>query len=131
MSCTVHRLPTSAAHWAYAIEFDFSEAMVSALKEQVPSRQRKWCPDLRQWWFKADVIELVVELARTHCGDVQHEALDPFATMHLLPTAPPELVTVAYRTLAKLAHPDRGGDVHRMQALNVAYELLRASRRQN
>jgi curved DNA-binding protein CbpA len=45
--------------------------------------------------------------------------------LHLLPTAPPELIKVAFYCLAKLYHPDRGGDLARMQAVNSAWEKLR------
>lgn len=48
-----------------------------------------------------------------------------YAVLHLLPTAPPELVTAAYRMLAQLCHPDHGGDTQMMMALNEAVATLR------
>ncbi len=48
-----------------------------------------------------------------------------YGVLHLLPSAPPELVTVAYRTLAQLHHPDRGGDAAAMVRLNQAVAILR------
>jgi len=48
-----------------------------------------------------------------------------YGVLHLLPSAPPELVTVAYRTLAQLHHPDRGGDAATMVQLNQAVAILR------
>lgn len=54
----------------------------------------------------------------------QENAAGPHATLHLLRTAPPELVKAAFHCLAKLYHPDRGGDLAKMQALNSAYEKL-------
>ncbi len=54
------------------------------------------------------------------------KAVDPYVTLHLLPSAPPELVKVAYRCLAQIYHPDRGGDEERMKAINRAYEKLAA-----
>lgn len=48
-----------------------------------------------------------------------------YGVLHLLPSAPPELVTVAYRTLAQLHHPDRGGDAAVMVRLNQAVAILR------
>ena len=50
---------------------------------------------------------------------------EAYATLHLLPSAPPELVTAAYRTLAQLHHPDRGGDTGAMIVINRAVEILR------
>jgi DnaJ-domain-containing protein 1 len=54
------------------------------------------------------------------------KAVDPYQVLHLRETAPPELVKVAYRCLAQIHHPDRGGDEERMKAINRAYEKLAA-----
>ena len=48
-----------------------------------------------------------------------------FATLHLLPTAPPELVQAAHRALTKLHHPDVGGDTQLMTRINLAMQLIR------
>jgi curved DNA-binding protein CbpA len=34
------------------------------------------------------------------------------------------VISASYRALAKLAHPDAGGDAEQMRALNEAYERL-------
>lgn len=55
---------------------------------------------------------------------------DPYATLHLLPTAPPQLVKAAYLTLVKLCHPDVARDLDREEAhrrtvaLTAAYRSL-------
>jgi len=51
-----------------------------------------------------------------------------YARLHLLPSAPPELVTAAYRTLTTLHHPDHGGDTSAMIAINQAVATLRTRR---
>jgi curved DNA-binding protein CbpA len=51
---------------------------------------------------------------------------DALAQLHLLSTAPPELIDAAYRVLAKQHHPDTGGDTVVMQRLNGAYDVLKA-----
>lgn len=51
-----------------------------------------------------------------------HPAL---AKMHLLPTAPPEVVKAVFRALAMLYHPDKGGSAEQMRELNEAYDQLR------
>ncbi len=51
---------------------------------------------------------------------------DAYAALHLLPSAPPEVVKAAYRVLAQLHHPDKGGDTATMQILNEAYRQLAA-----
>ncbi len=52
--------------------------------------------------------------------------VDPYTALHLLPSAPAELVKAAYRTLAQIHHPDRGGDTEAMQRINDAYRRLAA-----
>lgn len=47
------------------------------------------------------------------------------AVLYLLPDAPPEVMTAAYRALSLRLHPDRGGSTERMSALNAAYDMLR------
>jgi hypothetical protein len=54
------------------------------------------------------------------------KAVDPYVTLHLLPSAPPEVVKAAYRALAVLNHPDKGGDGERMKVINDAYRRLAA-----
>jgi hypothetical protein len=55
------------------------------------------------------------------------KAVDPYVTLHLLPSAPPEVVKAAYRALAVLNHPDKGGDEEQMKRLNDAYGRLLAA----
>jgi curved DNA-binding protein CbpA len=50
---------------------------------------------------------------------------DPYIVLHLRPTAPPELVNAAHKVLAKLNHPDAGGDTITMQRINSAVESIR------
>jgi hypothetical protein len=139
MTCFIHKLPASAAPWAYAIEFDFNQAMVDGIKERVPSRARKWSPEDRKWYFKDDVIDIVAFLAVAHCGRYVHvESLEEdapveaYAALHLLPSAPGDLVKAAYRIMSKLHHPDTGGTTREMQRVNEAYRrLTMATRSQN
>jgi hypothetical protein len=53
-----------------------------------------------------------------------------YAQLHLLPSAPAELVQAAHRTLIKLHHPDHGGDHGRAVALNAAIALIRQSHKE-
>jgi len=49
-----------------------------------------------------------------------------YATLHLLPTAPPEVVQAAHRALVKLHHPDAGGEHDAAVAINQAITTIRA-----
>lgn len=130
MSATVYRVNQGV--WSWAVETaHFDVDYIEELKEQVPPRQRKWNPDAKVWLFKDDAMETVFFLLRRHFGDYQvhggRAELTPAAAyqaLHLLPSAPPELVKVAFKCLAKLNHPDKGGDTATMQAVNAAYEQL-------
>jgi DnaJ domain len=53
--------------------------------------------------------------------------MDPYGVLGLPSTATPEEVAATYRRLAKEWHPDRGGAPERMAAINVAYDVLRAT----
>lgn len=50
---------------------------------------------------------------------------DPFEVLGVRPDAPKEIIEVAYRTLAKTAHPDTGGSAEKMAELNAAYEAAK------
>lgn len=47
-----------------------------------------------------------------------------YQTLAIEPTATPEMVREAYRKAASCAHPDKGGTVAAMQAVNAAYAVL-------
>jgi hypothetical protein len=53
--------------------------------------------------------------------------VDPYTALHLLPSAPAELVKAAYRTLAQIHHPDHGGSEETMKRLNEAFGKLLAA----
>ncbi|MDO8616080.1 MAG: J domain-containing protein [Dehalococcoidia bacterium] len=110
----------------YACRFGYDAELVTALKRAVPGRHRRWDPKRKAWlvsvggWPLAERV--FVEYGLLEGLRTSGTAWD---TLHLQPTAPPELVTAAYRTLAKLHHPDRGGSTERMRDLNLAFEKLR------
>jgi hypothetical protein len=120
------------------ITFPFSAFVVDALKRAVPSPLRTYAPDTRTWTVAAryvgDIYHILdqafggvdVEGCRTGAADRGRRAGtdDPYVVLHLLPTAPDEVVTVVYRTLARLTHPDVGGDHDAMLALNEAYDAI-------
>jgi hypothetical protein len=47
-----------------------------------------------------------------------------YRALHLLPSAPPEVVRAAYKAMAVLLHPDHGGDEEAFKHLQRAYEVL-------
>jgi hypothetical protein len=49
-----------------------------------------------------------------------------YRALYLVPGCPPELVKAAYRCLAQIHHPDKGGSSEAMQKINEAYRRLAA-----
>jgi hypothetical protein len=125
--------------------------MIEALKGYIPACNRVYVPDRKTWRVDAyahDCLQGWLSYARTtfsaqvqwsgSAADADPEAewtpppprqkvVDPYQTLHLLPSAPPELIRAAFKCLATIFHPDKpGGDEERMKAINRAYEKLAA-----
>ena len=131
---------------------DFS-LCVSTLKSFIPAGLRGYTPTTRQWFIDEDATTQMrrwLSYAETMIGariewiggatyeDYEAECpppytppprpkpVDPYKTLHLLPSAPPEVVKAAYKALAMKLHPDHGGDTDAMQRINDAYRRLAA-----
>jgi hypothetical protein len=127
-------------------------AMVGELKRLVPAHSRRYLPDTREW-FIGSAYEAQARAIFRSCwphfeeeegigaDPSQQQPRDPrppfaedrhYAALHLLPSAPRELIDSAYRTLSKLHHPDRlpvpekDRGHRRMVEINGAYEALHA-----
>ena len=116
-------------------------AGIAALKENIAPDYRTFDGDTKQWRITADGragfdgwlgYMRLFHKAAIEWTDGEAEkprtrtAPDAFATLYLLPNAPPEVVRASYKALAQLVHPDKpGGDHAAMQRLNEAYERLR------
>ncbi len=125
--------------------------LVDALKRRIPAHSRRYLPDSRAWFVSAAYLEQALAIFRacwpsmriTHADGDGPAPVDPhpplaeerhYATLHLLPSAPREVIDAAYRALVKTNHPDalppaiRGRAHQRMVAINVAHEALHAHR---
>ena len=135
------------------LRFPFSQELVADLKRQIPAHCRAWTPEAKYWWIASGYVNLAARLAEGYF-DVEHIDApraqqqsyytppppprplhpDPFATLHLLPSAPPELIEAAARSLAKLHHPDLRPEhekalaTAKMAQINRAVEDLRRRR---
>jgi hypothetical protein len=117
--------------------------LIEALKDAIPAYDRTYSPASREWLIDAsarDSLEMWLDDARAvfgasvewqpSKGRARTRAKPPnettaHATLHLLPSAPPELVRAAFKCLAQLHHPDKpGGDTEAMQKINAAYRRL-------
>jgi DnaJ-domain-containing protein 1 len=104
--------------------FPYDAAMVEDCKA-VPVAYRSYDPDKRLWTISVPYADRILDRflrrfphatvdeytsqERTKASPPPPRPLhaDPYEVLHLRPSAPPELVEAAARTLAKLHHPDR------------------------
>lgn len=136
MIAQIHHLPDGAVD----LTFPYNAIFISRLKGEIPAYARTYDPDTKTWTVHAAYAARAVALMRqTFVAVTEYGAdrsatsppdpirrTDPdFAILHLLPSAPPELVESAYKCLVKINHPDRGGDHEAMIALNEAITRLR------
>lgn len=117
-------------------EVPYDPDWVEVIKE-IPPRQREWDPAKKRWaigpLYAAEIREWTLRFfsaseGKTSTSTKQRTSADPYAALHLLPSAPAELIESAYRCLAKLAHPDRGGTHEQMLELTAAHDVLKAKR---
>ena len=121
------------------LTFPFDRWLVDALKAEIPGHARTYDPGMRSWTvvpaYAGIAIRLMyqaftdVEIIDVAAGPTFDRGGDPreaaLIVLHLRPTAPPELVDAAYKCLARLHHPDAGGDTITMQRINSAVEQIR------
>jgi hypothetical protein len=136
--------PRIVRRWdgAATLVFPFDRWLVDAIKSEIPAHARVYDPDTKSWTITAAYAPIAGRLMRFVFPDVVEEAVgakagptfdrgtgapnDPYLILHLRPSAPPELVTAAHRVLARLHHPDTGGDTATMQAINAAVDQIRS-----
>ena len=149
---SIHLTPQSDHGWALQIRCSDSEifaASLAALKATVPPAFRRFDFAARCWVITAEgdvCLASYLELMRSrYCADVfadeagEHDAgggrvlPESSATMtleraydvlYLREGAPEQLISAAYKTLARLHHPDAGGTTAEMTEINLAYDLL-------
>jgi hypothetical protein len=134
-------VPLIARLWdgSVRLTFPFDRWLVDALKGEVPVYARTYDPDTRAWTITAAYAHVASRLMHDVFPDVEIVGAatpppfdhsrpsrdDPWVTLHLRPTAPPELVSAAHKCLAKLNHPDAGGSTALMQRINAAADRIR------
>lgn len=120
---------------------------VEEIKERIPQWGRQYVPEERCWWVDGGFLSRIAALfvnydlmrAQADRGSTQSRSDNrgptpkttpdgvnrAFAELHLLSSAPTEVVKAAYKAMALLNHPDHGGDTERMKRINLAYEQAR------
>jgi hypothetical protein len=65
------------------------------------------------------------DTAAAPTDEIPPEIRAAFGQLHLLPSAPAPVVQAVYRALARQHHPDTGGELEIMKAVNLAYATAR------
>ncbi len=120
------------------LQFPYDAALIASLKAAIPAHARRYDPIAKSWTVSAAYADVAARLMVAVFPDVDlvdqsrtgppsdraPHAGDPYAVLHLRPSAPPELVTAAHRVLARIHHPDVGGSTAAMQAINAAADAI-------
>lgn len=117
----------------------YEPGFIAALKQAVPAPYRTWEPETKTWVVRFPYDTAAMEILtffptatvgdrpkakRGHARPSGCSCDSDHRALFVCQNAPPEVLQAAYRALAKLNHPDAGGDHARMQAINTAYEHL-------
>ena len=112
-----------------------------------PLTYRKFDAGKGKWLFYHTKLNLIAPIAKKIYGHVDWSELpttwqmmaagatppnveipplndSPYQQLYLVNDAPLEVVRSAYKTLVKMYHPDVGGDLDKIQQINVAYEEI-------
>ena len=77
------------------------------------------------WFVHKKHIEDVKQLGSSDPLTTTPSGSDDYAILHLRSDAPMVIVEAVWRALAKLHHPDRGGDEETFKRINAAYQRIK------
>lgn len=126
------------------LRMNYDERCVHDIKRRMPKGSRRWDPELRCWFISPFHLRTLIDILSAYyrsseiyidedvptlitLDDIRgnRRKRSPYSDLFLVEGAPKELVISAYRTLAKLYHPDTGhGDEELMRKINLAYERI-------
>src|SRR5262245_32913850 len=111
----------------------YDATLVQALKDAIPYRYREWDGAAKLWRIDADwgdVVLQTLECLGISVADKRPVAPQPTVVaselqqactlLYITPDAPMEVAEAAFKALARLYHPDVGGDTATFQAINNA-----------
>lgn len=112
------------------VRFAFDEEAVELVKATIPSPARRWDRSVRAWvieaMFVADLARAFASIGYQVLGLDEPQAGSTWAAA-MFSQLPERLHDPAFKALTKVLHPDMGGDLRAMQALNDARPTQRRS----
>lgn len=154
MSVEIEALQRVGEGYCLRFRGDGFEGMRSQIK-MLPYHERGWMPEAFNqrggWWLSRAAFAEIGPAFRNYdewrrtlkdegpAGTtrpapppIPPQVEQAFAVLHLRPTAPYWLVARVRRFLADRVHPDKGGSLEEMQAINAAADIAEAwARRQH
>lgn len=97
--------------------------VINFLKYTVPDTHRYF--DGNAWFVHEKYLESAKSLCSSTRLDATASTSDDYSILHLRRTAPMVIVEAAWRALAKIHHPDRGGDPEEFKRISAAYERIK------
>ena len=118
----------------FCVQTTYNIALIRVLNTLPPS-EAFYRDETRTWYIKSKHQEFVKSVLRelgylvTHIDQAMPVPVDEdFAVLGLLPTAVWEVCESAYKALCRIHHPDMGGNLETMQAINQAWERVKLSK---
>uniref|UniRef100_A0A6M3IPW1 Putative chaperone n=1 Tax=viral metagenome TaxID=1070528 RepID=A0A6M3IPW1_9ZZZZ len=113
------------------LEAPYDKDFTNTLKTSIPTKKRIWDNNDKCWYVTKDQFDRLTHMLDMFFDDtilvdfpkaeVSHDA---WTMLYLVENAPLELVRTAYKTLAMMYHPDKGGDQEVMKRINLAYKEI-------
>jgi DnaJ-class molecular chaperone len=77
------------------------------------------------WYVHKNHIDDVKQLGVMEAQTTTSSGPDDYAVLYLHRDAPVNIVEIVWRALAKLHHPDRGGDEETFKKISAAYQRIK------
>lgn len=123
------------------IKTPYDARLVERIKAEIPATHRRWAPERKTWFVQAPYDTVAIRILRYHFPDAHVDQKPGLNTggnatstgcacdadhraLYVCQGAPVEVIRAAYRALAKVNHPDAGGDHTSMQRINEAYARI-------
>jgi hypothetical protein len=130
----VHVKRTSDPDW-YEVRSPYDRECLDDLRRTCPPSFRQWDRDRKVWrihrFYLYDVLGTFADYDYIIRDDSGLGEEPDYAALYVTPDAPDAVVHAAYRALAKILHPDVGGDAQAFVRVQAAYDAICAQRAQS